>query len=230
MKQKLVTEIHEIELSSVCSLACTYCPHPTLKRAKAHMPWETFERTLEHVRYYVAKGTQVDLSLTGIGEAILNPRFVEMMAASREAMGNRKIILSTNGTHMTPELAREFNRYNVGVYVSLHRPEVAGPALEMLDEARVMRAANYAFVDSALDWAGQVEWHVSAPRAPCGYLSKGWAVVRQDGAINACCMDAHGLYKIATVWDEPGTLMTHPTPLCAKCNFRVPDGLMEAAA
>lgn len=230
MNKVAVTEIHEVEFSSVCSLACVYCPHPKLQRAKAHMPKDVFERTLEHVRYFVEKGTQRELSLTGIGEAILHPEFVPMMWAAREAMGTLPIYLATNGTHMTPELAREFHRANVGVYVSLHRPEVAGPALEMLDEAKVLRASNHAFVDSSLDWAGQVKWHVSAPRADCGYLNKGWAVVRQDGSLNACCMDAHGLFPIATVWDELGSLQTHVIGLCQSCNFRVPQQLMEAAA
>jgi len=194
------------------------------------MTWPVFERTLEHVRHLVARGTQKELSLTGIGEAILHPDFVKMMWAAREAMGSLPIYLSTNGTHMTPELAREFKRANVGVYVSLHRPEVAGPALEMLDDAYVSRAANHAFVDSSLDWAGQVKWHVSAPRVDCVYLNKGWAVVRQDGSINACCMDAHGLYPVASVWDEPGSLSSHSMDLCRNCNFKVPQALMEAAA
>lgn len=230
MRKVAVTEIHEIELSSVCNLACVYCPHPKLQRAKAHMTWPVFERTLEHVRYLVARGTQKELSLTGIGEAILHPDFVKMMWAAREVMGRLPIYLSTNGVAMTQELADEFQRAGLGVYVSLHRPEVAGPALTMLDMAGVSRASNHAFVDSALDWAGQVKWHVSAPRAPCQYLGKGWAVVRQDGSLNACCMDAHGLFPIATVWDEPGTLQTHVIGLCQSCNFRVPAELMEAAA
>lgn len=230
MKSIPVTEIHEIELSSMCNLACTYCPHPTLKRAKAHMEWLVFERTLEHVRYYVRKGTQRELSLTGIGEAILHPRFVEMMHLSRSVMGDLPVIVATNGVAMTKELAQEFRKAKVAVYVSLHRPEVAGTALNMLDDAMVMRGSNHAFVDSSLDWAGQVDWHVSAPRAMCGYLSKGWAVVRQDGSIDACCMDAHGLYPIASVWDPPGSLMTHAIDLCKNCNLHVPKELMEAAA
>lgn len=229
MKRVPVTEIHEIEFSSMCNLACAYCPHPKLQRPKAHMEWPVFERTLEHVRYLVGKGTQKELSLTGIGEAILHPQFVEMMWQCRTAMGTAPLYVSTNGVAMTRELAREMAKAKVGVYVSLHRPEVAGPALRMLDEAQVRRAANHAFVDSSLDWAGQVEWHVSAPRAQCQYLAKGWAVVRQDGAINACCMDAHSLYRLATVWDEPGSLMTHSIALCKACNFTVPQEL-EAAA
>ena len=229
MKQIAVREIHEIELSSICNLACVYCPHPKLQREKAHMPWETFERTLEHVAYLCKAGTQGEVSLTGLGEAILYPRFVEAMWRVRNLIGDRELILSTNGVDMTPELARELASARVGVYVSLHRPEVAAPAMEMLRAAHCPMGTNVGFVDSALDWAGQVDWHVSAPRAMCGYLSRGWAVVRQNGSINACCMDAHDKYRVASVWDEPGTLVTHATGLCSSCNFYVPEELREAA-
>lgn len=230
MKAVPVREIHEIELSSMCSLACPYCPHPKLQRPKAHMSWETFERTLEHVAHYCKTGTQGEVSLTGIGEAILYPRFMEAVERVRQVIGERKLILSTNGTHVTRELAAFLAAHNVGVYVSLHRPEVATPAHRMLQEAGCATATNVGFVDSALDWAGQVDWYVSAPKGfTCGYLSKGWTVIRQSGAIDACCMDAHDKYRVATVWDEPGALMTRATPLCSSCNFAVPESLREAA-
>lgn len=230
MKALPVREIHEIELSSVCSLACPYCCHPTLQRPKAHMPWDVFERTLEHIAWLCKAGTQVEVSLTGIGEAILYPRFTEALWMVRKVIGDRKLIMATNGVDMTPELARELAAANCGVYVSLHRPEVATLAMNMLRDAGCPMGTNTAFVDSAMDWAGQVEWHVSIPKHhTCGYLTNGWAVVRQDGSINACCMDAHGKHKLATVWDAPGTLVTNVIPLCTNCNFKVPKELLEAA-
>lgn len=229
MRQIAVREIHEIELTSVCNLACAYCPHPTLKRAKAHMEWATFERTLAHISYLCMLGTQGEVSLTGLGEAILYPRFVEALHRTRAAIGDRLLVMSTNGVDMTPEIARELAAADASVYVSLHRPEVATPALEMLKAAGCATATNVGFVDSSLDWAGQVKWHVSAPRRVCGYLSNAWAVVRQDGSVDACCMDAHDLYPVGSVWDDLGSLMTRVTKLCQSCNFHPPQELSEAA-
>jgi hypothetical protein len=224
-----VREIHEIELSSVCNLACRYCPHPKLQREKAHMAWETFERTMEHVAYLCAQGTQGEVSLTGIGEAILYPRFAEALFRVREVIGPRNIVLATNGVAMTRELADILAQLRVIVFVSTHRPEKAGPAWEMLKKAGAIGGLNTAFVDSSIDWAGQTKWHVSAPVHECTYLGAAWAVVRQDGSINACCMDAHSKHKLATVWDEPGTLMTRPIALCSNCHLTVPEQLREAA-
>jgi hypothetical protein len=224
-----VREIHEIELSSVCNLACKYCPHPKLERPKADMAWETYERTLEHVAYYCRQGTQTEVSLTGIGEAILHPRFVEAVFRLREVIQGRQITLATNGVALTPALAEVLARFRVVTYVSTHRPEKAGVAWNMLKQAGAITGLNTAFVDSSIDWAGQVKWHTAAASHPCTYLGKGWAVVRQDGSINACCMDAHGKHKLASVWDEPGTLMTRATPLCGACHLTVPEHLREAA-
>lgn len=230
MKTVAVREIHEIELSSVCNLACKYCPHPKLQRAKEHMSWETFERTLEHVAYYVEKGTQGEVSLTGIGEAILYPRFVEALFRVREVIGPRNIVLATNGVALTPAIAEVLAKLRVITFVSTHRPEKAGPAWEMLKKAGGIGGLNTAFVDSSIDWAGQVKWAASAPVHECTYLNAAWAVVRQDGSVNACCMDAHSKHKLATVWDEPGSLMTRPIGLCGSCHLKVPAHLQEEVA
>jgi hypothetical protein len=224
-----IREIHEIELSSRCNLACKYCPHPKLERPKADMAWETYERTLEHVAYYVAQGTQTEVSLTGIGEAILHPRFIEAVFRLREVIEGRQITMATNGVSMTPQLAEVLAKLRVVTYVSTHRPEKAGTAWQMLKDAGAITGVNSAFVDSSIDWAGQVKWHVAAESRPCSYLGMGWAVVRQDGSVNACCMDAHGKHRLASVWDEVGSMMTRATPLCGACHLTVPEHLQEAA-
>ncbi len=194
------------------------------------MSWETFERTLEHVQYLCEKGTQGEVSLTGIGEAILHPRFIEAVFRVREVVQGRQITLATNGVDMTPDLAEVLAKLRVVTYVSTHRPEKAGPAWQMLKDAGAITGLNTAFVDSSIDWAGQVKWHTAAKSHDCTYLGLGWGVVRQDGSVNACCMDAHGKHRLASVWDELGSLMTRPIGLCANCHLTVPAHLREEEA
>ncbi len=194
------------------------------------MEWGTLLRTLEHVKYLCEAGTQGEVSLTGIGEAILHPRFVDALWLTRQAIGwERPLVMSTNGTHVTDEIVSQLKAARVQTFVSLHRSEVAGPAISKLKAAGVEMGTNMGFVDSALNWAGQVEWYVSAPKTTCKYLSDGWAVVRQDGAIDTCCMDAHSKYPIGSVWDALGSLKTRPTKLCGGCHLKVPENLREAA-
>lgn len=218
-----VREIHEVEFSSRCNLACRYCPHPKMERAKADMTEATFARVLAHIRHLCAAGTQGEVSMTGIGEAILHPQFVPWMHALREVIGpRRKLVLATNGVAMTPELAHQIGIAKAITYVSTHRPEKAGPAMEMLRAEHCQIGTNTAFVNEAMNWAGQVKWHVSQRPSYCQYLEQGWCAVRQDGSVDACCMDALDKYPIGSIYDEPGSLTMRTTALCPDCNMVAP--------
>lgn len=219
-----VRELHEIEFSSRCNLACRYCPHPKMVRAKADMTRETFDRTMLHLQHLVDAGTQGEVSLTGIGEAILHPEFVPWLREIRGVIGKqRKIVLATNGVAMTRALAADLFRSNVHVYVSTHRPEKAGPAVEMLREIGCTWGTNTAFVDEAIDWAGQVNWYVSTGVHLCSYLDKRWVAIRQDGSVNTCCMDAESLHPIGSVYDDPGSLQIRTTKVCESCHLVAPE-------
>lgn len=220
-------ELHEIELSSRCNLACKYCPHPVLERPKEDMSFETFWATLDLLRHFVRAGTQTEVSLTGIGEALLHPSFEMMLWHVRHAIGLRRpLVLATNGIAVTPEVARMLFEADVRVYVSLHRPELAKPAIDLLLNANVRVGTNHAFASDAIDWAGQVP--VNAPmmaKRPCDYLRKGWGVVRVDGRITTCCMDAHTKHSFGSVFDEPRTLYLKTHALCNACNLSIPTEL-----
>ena len=221
-------EIHEIEFTSRCNLACRYCPHPKMTRHKGDMTRKTFDATMAHVQHYVDAGTQGEVSLTGIGEALMHPDFVAWATVVREVIGkDRKLVLSTNGLLMTKLTAEFLARMDAHVYVSGHRPEKAGPAIELLKAAGCKVGANTAFMDNAIDWAGQVEWFVSTDAHMCSYLQKRWAAVRQDGSVNTCCMDAESLAPIGSVFDEVGSLRTWATDVCRNCSLVVPDEFRE---
>ena len=216
-----IREIHEVEFSSRCNLACRYCPHPKMQRAKADMTDETFAATLRHIDRLCKLGTQNEVSLTGIGEAILHPKFIPWMHEIRSVIGDhRRLVVATNGVALTREMADEMAAARATVFVSTHRPEKAGPAVQMLRAAGVKTGTNTAFVDSAIDWAGQVQWHVSANTRVCEYLSSRWCAVRQDGSVNTCCMDAEGLAPIGHV--REAELFTSATKVCEGCHLAVP--------
>lgn len=221
-------EIHEIEFTSRCNLACRYCPHPKMQRAKADMTLDTFERTMAHVQHYVDTGTQGEVSLTGIGEALMHPEFKAWTTIVRAVIGkDRKLVISTNGLLMTKAMAEFMAALDMHVYVSGHRPEKAGPAIELLKAAGCKVGANTAFMDNAIDWAGQVEWFVSTDAHMCSYLQKRWAAVRQDGSVNTCCMDAESLAPIGSVYDAVGSLRTWATKVCEGCSMVVPNEFRE---
>jgi len=219
-------EIRQIEITSECNLKCKYCPHPKMQRAKEHMEMDVYLRSLSWVRHFYAVGTQTELALTGIGEPLLHPDFIHMIALARAAMPQGQLLFSTNGIKLCGDegldICKQLVPYGVTVYVSTHRPEKAGPALANARRAGLACTTNTLFVDSAIDWAGQVDWEVSAPTGPCGYLAQKLGAIMQDGNITVCCMDAEGVGIIGHVDDQIGSVETAPYILCKKCNYTVP--------
>ena len=226
-----IVQIHQIEITSRCNLRCKYCPHPKMQRPKEDMPWEVFTESLKWVKYFLGQGQQRELSFTGIGESTMHPKFVEMLEAARALNANMPIVFSTNGLPtFTEEIAQACQKLNVGVMVSLHRPEVAGKAIELAKKYNILKFVNTQFADGAFDWAGQIEgWYVSAPKLICEYLRSGWGVILQDGKITTCCLDAENKGVIGTVYDQPGSLSSQPFSLCASCHMQLPKQYLQSA-
>lgn len=225
-----LTQIHQIEMTSHCNLRCKYCAHPTMRRAKMHMTRETFQRALSWVRHFSDAGTQGDLNLAGIGESTMHPHFVEFVHEARRALHpSRALVLATNGLLMTDELAQAIASTGIRVYVSAHRPEKAGPAVEVLKRAGLIAGISVDPTISATDWAGQINWHVSAKRSPCPWVVGGWSFVMSDGRLTRCAFDATGIGVFGHVDDDVTALHTTPYSLCRACHQDV--GLpMEDAA
>lgn len=223
MYPRPVRDVHQIELTTRCNLKCRYCPSPQKLRPHEDMKWDTFKAALDVVRFFVRQGTQTELSMTGIGESLMHPRFFEAVAAARAVIGpHRDLVITTNGLLLDDEVCQALKPFNPQVFISLHRPEKAGPAIEAARRAGIFRGANPAPSISAFNWAGQVKWFVSAPRTPCDYLKQGWGVVLVDGKITTCCLDATGGGVFGTVWDNPETLRMSPWKLCETCHMDVP--------
>jgi len=219
-----VTRIHQIEVTTKCNLRCKYCPHPKMKRDKDHMSMETFKQAMEHVKYYDSLNLQPELSLTGMGESFLNPLFMDMCEYARSVYKG-VILLSTNGLLVTEEIAEQLSRLNIYLYISLHRPEKAGLAVNIARKYNILADVNSQFATNAIDWAGQVDWEHTAPILPCAYLTKGWATVLKDGSVTTCCMDAEGLSVSGHVNDKIGSLTMDKAPLCDNCSMVLPDDL-----
>jgi hypothetical protein len=218
-----VEEVHQIEVTTFCNLRCVYCPSPKLEQhrgqPKRHMDLAVFERALWWARRLPNQG---ELSITGIGETLLHPQWQELMAMARRALPTNFINFSTNGLLLDDAACEVLKRHRIQVYVSLHRPEKAGPAIEAARRAGIYLQENASAATSAFDWAGQVPWHVSAPAAPCEWLKRGWVNILVDGRISTCCLDAAGAGVVGHVDDDVGSVSVKPYSLCDGCHLVVP--------
>lgn len=221
---KQITQIHQVELTSRCNLRCRYCVHPTMSRQKMDMSLETLDRVLDLVAHYVAAGTQHELNICGIGESTLHPQFVEFLARIRGRLPSIDLTMATNGVGLIEDVAQELADNHVRVWVSLHRPEKAGLAVEMLKRQGILAGVSADPSVSAVDWAGQVDWHVSAAPTPCMWQYEGMAIAWSDGRIGTCSLDGQGTDGvIGTVWDDPAQLFTQPYSLCKTCHQTLPE-------
>lgn len=216
-----IRAIHQVELTSRCNLACVYCVHPTMPRGKDDMSHDVFLAALKWAATFSGNGVQTEFNLCGIGESTLHPRFVEYVALARQALGaDMPIVFATNGLTMTPELAKELAPYKPKVGVSLHRPEMAGPAIEALKKYDLLAWVGSDAATASVDWAGQVKWHVSAPKGmECMWVKSGRVFVMSDGRMTTCCFDGAGTEVIGNIKElDLQTHFTRPYRLCKNCH------------
>ena len=216
-----IRHIHQIEMTSRCNLRCRYCPSPHLPRPKIDMTEAYYKQTLRWARHFmIAAGGQRELNLAGIGESTLHPDFVRFVFLAREAMGDGVMLaLATNGLLMTDELAAAIAPARPAVWVSMHRPEKAGPAVEVLKKHNLLYGVSVDPALAAIDWAGQVKWHVSAgAKRECQWVKHGRVFVMADGRVSRCCLDASGVGVFAHVDDDLRRFETSPYVLCRTCD------------
>lgn len=190
----------------------------------------TFLRCMEHVEHFVKQGTQAELNLTGVGESQLNPEFDDFCKIARETVdraGGRDrvlILITTNGIHMTDEAASKLAALGIGVFVSLHRPEKAGLAVEHCKRHKILLGVSNDPSIAATTWANQVPgWFISAkPGRECPWIRKGLAFARSDGFVTSCCLPADDSGNVAHVDDPVGSLLTKPNEkLCRSCDQEI---------
>lgn len=222
---KPVTQIHQVEMTSRCNLKCRYCVHGIMPRPKMDMTREVFERVLELVAHFEDAGRQHELNLAGIGESTMHPQFCEFIALARARLPRIDLTMATNGIGLTEEMAVALAAARVRVWVSLHRPEKAGIAVELLKKHGVLAGVSLDPSVAAVDWAGQIKWHVSANPIECMWQAKGLAIAWSDGRIGTCSFDGQGTDGvIGTVWDDFETLRTKPYSLCKNCHQTINGG------
>ena len=100
-KNKLKFERLMIEPTSKCSMACTWCPHPTMDREKITSDI-TFMNDL--VKNANENFNINRLAIIGIGEPTLSPNTPELINFSKSI--GLPVVVQTNGAH--PKKAKEF--------------------------------------------------------------------------------------------------------------------------
>lgn len=221
-------KIYQIEISNLCNLTCSYCPHPTQEREKGLMSIDTFQKAIELVR----RCEQKRAYLHNFGEPLLHPLIFDFIkyAFARDV----SVSFYTNGVLLDVEMAQrlaaaglreicvsdhvagESNRVQVLFHVysiPIHVIETFRPGNETLhtwaDQVSVPKAFSKSKEDDA------------RPHGPCIFERQKAAVVLWDGRVNVCCIDNEATGVLGTVDDYLHRISYsfRPIPLCLNCSL-----------
>ena len=100
-----------IELTTRCNLNCRYCPRDVMLKTRkiGDMNPSLFRRIVDQA---AALNLEV-VSEVGYGEPLMHPDFLESIRYLRQKMPSVEILLSTNGTLLSEEVAHEIVKFDV---------------------------------------------------------------------------------------------------------------------
>lgn len=225
-------KIYALEVTSQCSLNCSYCPQPTMQRNKEHMPLAMFEQALDYPFWF-------DIVIGHLfGEAFLHPDLDKMtlLAHSRDlAFG-----FSSNMRDFDIDYFNQLKAMGLSwLVVSYHIPE-AKKWHQYLTE----HYPEFPIISSELEqkhnWAGQIDINKKAnikkkvfdnqpeEQTDCIFHKYNLVTVSAQGDIYACCLDAEGLSNQGSLFDyspEEFAQMENNIwfDLCNACPLRTPD-------
>jgi len=95
-----------IEVTTRCNLACTFCPQPAFKEEERYdMPLDLYEQVIDEGQRHQTPAA----NLNGLGEPMLLKNLSEMIAYAK-SRGFLDVMFHTNGTIMTEVLAEKLIR------------------------------------------------------------------------------------------------------------------------
>lgn len=185
--------VYQIEVSNICSLKCSYCPHPQQKRKKGFMTFDTFKKCVELYKNCENKN---HLALHNFGEVLLHPRLHEFIEYAHD--NSVKCRFFTNGVRSNKiPFKRDFWKKLVEhgleeVHFSAHELSTK----EFLEITDGLLKVNHIFdpkKNRLGSWAGQTGPAESTIDLPCIFERKNAFVVLWNGRISSCCLDVEGL-------------------------------------
>lgn len=224
--KKQIRTINSIEISSICDNSCEYCPARLQHKYReiGFMTQETFNKSLDIVKYFIKQQTQKELNLFGVGEPTLNPKVVEFVEQARRQLPIRTPIhMNTNGNTMTEELARDLKDAGIShIDITAHKARAAARTIQIFRKVGIEGNLSLDFITMPNNWAGQIDWPDCGVRYACPWLRDGQAMIQSDGNIVGCCLDAFATNILGSVDTPPNELFTSPSDLCRKCHQDIP--------
>ena len=175
-----------IEPTSKCSMACTWCPHPSMDREKITSDITFMNDLVKNAN----ENLDIDrLAIVGIGEPFLSPNTPELINYSKSI--GLPVAIQTNGAH--PKKAKEFQKIaaQAGFDYQLQQLKETGGRIDgtgkdydkIASQSKDLRQLGYdthmIFVNTSLDTA--LQRNAERPRSvPDSIVVKSWNEVQSN--------------------------------------------------
>ncbi len=198
-------KIYALEITSECNLKCSYCPQPTMQRAKEHMPMDLYRQALKYPFWF-------DIVIAHLfGEAFLHPDLNDMTKLAYDK--NLSFGFSSNMRDFDLLLFQQLLASGLSwMVISYHIPE----AKQWFDKLTQLYP-DFPIINSALeskhDWSGQVDKDKKGnikknvqkmqpdKQTDCIFHKYNLVTISAQGDIYACCLDAEGLSSQGSLLD-----------------------------
>ncbi len=200
----------EIETLNRCNGECAFCPvnRHADPRPRQRMSEELFRTIIAELRSLAYRG---EVCLYSNNESLLDSRIEDFLAHARKELPAARILLSSNGTLLTPERYRKIidnvDLFYVNNYVDDFKPTPRG------EEIRALAASRpdwWAKTHVVVRYRGEVmssrgglapnKRDLPLPTLQVGCsLPATQCIIRPDGKVSLCCNDATGKMTLGDV-------------------------------
>lgn len=201
-----------IETSTICNRACSYCPRSIFPRPKMFLSPKLWKKTINDLEEI---GYSDNLMPVGYGEPLLDRRLPDFIKYARQTLSNAFISVYTNGDFMDSSI---FNKLvSVGVdkfVVSLHKPRnnFMDFYRELPDEKK--KYIKFNITENITKQLNTIGGLVNIPKK----WKKVWKkcdlnqlTIKANGDVAICCHDYFGKVifgnvgneKLIDIWNKP---------------------------
>lgn len=139
----------QIETTNVCQADCCFCPYTSMQRPKGTMAFDLYKKIIDEA---ATVPIIEKVTLTGLGETLLDRHLVARITYTRKAMPAIPIDLYTNGSLLRPKLIDQLVDAGLSIlYVSLNATnrEKRREIMKLDDYDQVIEQIHYAMAAGA---------------------------------------------------------------------------------
>ncbi|QNK41196.1 Cys-rich peptide radical SAM maturase CcpM [Caproicibacter fermentans] len=185
-----------LQLTQNCNFRCKYCvyseEHNMKQRTHSNkrMSWETAKKAVDFLLAHSADSPDVNIGFYG-GEPLLEFPFIQQIVEYSERVFSGKKLtfnITTNGSLLTDEIIRYFEKHDVSLMISLDGPK------EINDKNRVFADGRGTF-ETVMDHIARVR-EIAPKYAEKLQISMVMDPLDDFDCINAICLEGHDINQL----------------------------------